>query len=199
MRERIELNAQIADEGKWLQEAQERLDNARQIVGPKASSSVSRQLPVVLRSPVVSKSPAFSVASGQDINSAVDAFIESILDPTNRNTALGNRKMFEDSQTFLDNSTNDHAPARFERVQRKADLLISHQPYIPEPGTSIVLPGQSLTANGDVKREFPPLLMGDNHAAPGLSYQNIRSTASRMNRIKPPKKRRGISPKKDPT
>ncbi|KAJ5415044.1 hypothetical protein N7509_000142 [Penicillium cosmopolitanum] len=64
----IELQAQIAEERKWLQEAQERLDNARRTVGPDAFASVSHQSSVVPRSsvvpnpPVISESTAFSVA-----------------------------------------------------------------------------------------------------------------------------------------
>ncbi|CEJ62730.1 hypothetical protein PMG11_11221 [Penicillium brasilianum] len=81
----IELQTQIADEGRWLQEAQERLNNAQQSVGHDASGSTSRQSPVVSKSPVISKSPLFSIAPGQDSGGAVDALIKSVLNSTGNN------------------------------------------------------------------------------------------------------------------
>ncbi|KAJ5900305.1 uncharacterized protein N7473_004375 [Penicillium subrubescens] len=81
----VALQTQIAEEGRWLQEAQERLDKARQSVGPDASGSTSLQSPVGSKSPIISKSPVFSIAPGQDTSSAVDALIKSVLDPIGNN------------------------------------------------------------------------------------------------------------------
>ena len=164
----LELQIQIAEEGKRLQEAQERLDTARQSGGRDNSGLASRQSPFACRSPVVPRSPALSRAPGQFTISAVDALIQSALNPISRNTTPTNSNKLEDNQMPADNTTptNDYAPVNNERVQPEADLSAVHRPCIPESEIASHPLSEARMVTEKAKLEPSAPVRGSNEAAP---------------------------------
>lgn len=151
----MELQTQIAEEEHWLQEAQQRLDHALSSVDPNSSGSAN--LP----------SPDASITTAQDTNSAVDALVESVLNPIDKNTTPVNSNTLLNNQTSANNNipAKGQAPVYHEGAQPEADLPAVHQPYIPELMTATRPSDQARVDNGEAKLESPALVMWANDTA----------------------------------
>ncbi|KAJ6003748.1 hypothetical protein N7522_006440 [Penicillium canescens] len=158
----LELETQVAEERKRLREAEVRLHDALQGVGPNASGSASCQPPVAFGSSVVPISPAYS----QDIDSATDALIQSFANSSNDYTTPIKSDTVENNQISTNNITppSGQMPGNYERVPSEAGLPAAHQLYIPAPETGYHSPDQAWMIHQNEKQESLALVVWGNEA-----------------------------------